>query len=465
MAMGHMREMPDDLGPTTNLSILPTDDWRPPVREYISPRWISDDRKLGGLTSGEVEASGRRHAESEDGLAEELARQVAIVVEGIAVNRALREADRLKDEFFAVVGHELRSPLAAISNALQLVRLKSRGDPELGLATEVLDRQFQQMTRLIDDLVDVSRVRQGKIHLQSEVVDLRDVVARAVETSRPRIDARKHHLAVSLPERATEVDGDPTRLAQVVSNLLNNSAKYMDEGGRIELSLAVDDDQAILRVRDTGIGIAPAILPTIFDLFTQVRGHENRSEGGLGIGLSLVRNMIELHGGRVQALSAGLGQGSEFAVRLPLSPSGHPTPDAAGIAGRAPRGPSRRILIIDDNRDAADTMAMLLRVVGHEPETAYDGPSALELARLHPPEVVLCDISMPGMSGLEVARHLRQDLGLRNALIVAVTGYGQEEDKLRSRQADFDAHLIKPASLEALLALVARGTSLVPGLS
>ncbi len=464
--MGLVREIPEELGPATNLSIVPIDDREPAVREGISPRRIADNRRMGALTSGEVEAPGRRLAEAEAGLAEELARQIAIVVEGIAVNRALREADRLKDEFFAVVGHELRSPLAAISYALQLVRLKSRSDPELGLATEVLERQFQQMTRLIDDLVDVSRVREGKIHLQREVVDLRDVVARAVETSRPRIDARKHHLAISLPERSTEVDGDPTRLAQVVSNLLNNSAKYMDEGGRIELSLGVDDDQAILRVRDTGLGIAPAILPTIFDLFTQVRGHENRSEGGLGIGLSLVRNMIELHGGRVQALSAGLGHGSEFVVRLPLSPAGGPSPpDTAGIPGRAPRGPSRRILIIDDNRDAADTMAMLLRVVGHEPETAYDGPTALDMARVHPPEVVLCDISMPGMSGLEVVRRLRQDVGLRDALIVAVTGYGQEEDKLRSRQADFDAHLIKPASLEALLALLARRSSSTPGLS
>ena len=195
-----------------------------------------------------------------------------MVVENAELNRALREADRLKDEFLAVVGHELRSPLAAISNAMQLVRLKSLADPELGSATEVLERQVQQMTRLVDDLVDVSRVRQGKIHLQREVVDLRIVVARAVETSRPLIDVRKHHLEVSLPEQATEVDGDLTRLAQVVSNLLNNSAKYTEEGGRIELSLEADGDQAILRVRDTGIGIAPAMLPTIFDLFTQVQG-------------------------------------------------------------------------------------------------------------------------------------------------------------------------------------------------
>ena len=296
-------------------------------------------------------------------------------------------------------------------------------------------------------------------------MDLRIVVARAVETSRPLIDARKHHLELSLPEQATEVDGDLNRLAQVVSNLLNNSAKYTDKDGLIELSLEANCDLAILRVRDTGIGIAQAMLPTIFDLFTQVRGSENRSEGGLGIGLSLVRNVIELHGGHVQALSAGLGHGSEFVVRLPLARTGDPqTSRAASVPERAPGGHSRRILVIDDNRDAADTMAMLLRVIGHAAQTAYDGPTALDLARLNPPEVVFCDISMPGMSGLEVARRLRHDLGLRDTLIVAVTGYGQEEDKLRSRQADFDAHLIKPASLEALQALLARGTSLIPGL-
>ncbi len=442
-------------------AVLLTDDEGRPHQESISSRRMTLQQRLGGFTAIDAEISGHHHTEEELRLAGELAQQVALVVENAELNRALREADRLKDEFFAVVGHELRSPLATISNAMQLVRLKSLADPELGPAAEVLERQVQQMTRLIDDLVDVSRVRQGKVQLKKEVVDLRMVVARAVETSRPLIDMRKHHLELALPERATEVDGDLTRLAQVVSNLLNNSAKYTEEGGSIELSLEANGDQAILRVRDTGIGIAQAMLPTVFDLFTQVRGNENRSEGGLGIGLSLVRTMIELHGGHVQAMSEGLGHGSEFVVRLPLSRTGLPqTTSAASVLDAAPRGSSRRILVIDDNRDAADTMAMLLRVLGHAAQAAYDGPAALDLARLNPPEIVLCDISMPEMSGLEVAQHLRNDLGLRDALIVAVTGYGQEADKLRSRQADFDAHLVKPASLDALRALLARGTSL-----
>ena len=312
------------------------------------------------------------------------------------------------------------------------------------------------MRRLVDDLLDVSLVRQGKIHLSREVVDLRNVVARAVETSRPLIAMKKHTLELSLPERATEVDGDLNRLTQVVSNLLNNSAKYTEAGGRIELSLEADSDQAILRVSDTGIGIAPAMLPTIFDLFTQVQGSEDRSEGGLGIGLNLVRDLIELHGGCVQATSVGLGHGSEFVVRLPLSRAraGHPpTPSAARVPEKTPRGPSRRILIIDDNKDAADTMAMLLRVMGHETRTAYDGSTGLDMARREPPEVVLCDVSMPGMSGLEVAHRFREDLRLRDTLIVAVTGYGQDEDKHRSQQADFNAHLVKPVSLADLQAL------------
>ncbi len=431
------------------------------LRSLMTVPLIAHERKLGAFTFCYAEVSGRRHTEADLRLAEDLAHRAALVVENAELNRALREADRHKDEFLAVVGHEMRNPLAAISNAMQLVCVKGQADPELRSATDVIERQVQQMRRLVDDLLDVSLVRQGKIHLNREVVDLRKVVARAVETSRPLIEMKRHELEVSLPERATEVDGDLTRLAQVVSNLLNNGTKYTEEGGHIGLSLEADSDQAILRVSDTGIGIAPAMLPTIFDLFTQVQGSEDRSEGGLGIGLNLVRDLVELHGGCVQATSAGLGHGSEFVVRLPLSRAGHPPiPNAADVPVETPRGPARHILIIDDNRDAANTMAMLLRVMGHEARTAYDGPTALDLARREPPEVVLCDVSMPGMNGLEVAHRLRHDLELHDVLIVAVTGYGQEEDKRRSQQADFDAHLVKPVSLEALQPLLARGTSL-----
>jgi CheY-like chemotaxis protein len=392
-----------------------------------------------------------------------LAHRAARVAKNAGRNRELQEADRRKDEILAVVGHELRAPLAAVRSALEVIRLKGSSDPELGVATKVIEHQVQQMTRLVDDLLDMTRIAQGKIHLQRELVDVKTVVARGVETSRPLIGARKHKLEVSLPERALEVEGDLTRLAQVVSNLLNNSAKYTDEGGRIELAVEAAGDEAIVRVRDTGVGIAPAMLPRIFDLFTQAPGCESRSQGGLGIGLNLVRNLIEMHGGSVQATSAGHGHGSEFVVRLPLVAT---APPAATNAGKkpeyTPRGPCRRVLVIDDNRDSAEMMAALLRVTGHDVRIAYDGPTALDLARVQPPDIVLCDISMPGMSGLKVARHLREDPGLENALLVALTGYGQEEDRRRSQEAGFNEHLVKPVGLDALRALLSRTTSLAP---
>ena len=342
--------------------------------------------------------------------------------------RDLQDADRRKDEFLAMLGHELRNPLAPIRNAMEIFRLKGAADPEIQEVTEMVERQVQQLARLVDDLLDVSRVGHGKINLQMKPVDLQTVVALAVEISRPLIEARKHVLKVSLPQQAVEVEGDPGRLAQVVSNLLNNSAKYSNDGGRIELAIEAVGDQAVLRVRDTGIGIEPVMLPRIFDLFTQVKGSTSRFAEGLGIGLALVRNMIELHGGCVQAASAGLGHGTEFVVRLPLLRN-----DARGISAAQDRpwsamsAPTRRILVVDDNRDAADSMAILLRFAGHEVRTAYDGQTALALARLQPPEVVICDISMPGMCGFELARHLRQDLGLRDSLLVALSGYAQED--------------------------------------
>jgi len=395
-----------------------------------------------------------------------LARRAAGVVKHAGRYRELQESDRRKDAFLAVVGHELRGPLAAVHSAVQVVRLKGSSDPELGLATQVIEHQVQQMTRLVDDLLDIARIAQGKIYLEREPVDVRTVVARAVETSRPLIDAKKHELELSLPDRELEVEGDLTRLAQVVSNLLNNSAQYTEEGGRIELSAEAAGDEAIVRVRDTGAGIAPAILPRIFDLFTQARGCESRSEGGLGIGLNLVRNLVEMHGGSVQATSAGLGHGSEFVVRLPLVATAPPAATSAGKkAEHTPRGPCRRVLVIDDNRDSAEMMAALLRVTGHDVRTAYDGATALGLARMQRPHVVLCDINMPGMSGLKVARHLREDPSLEDALLVALTGYGAEEDKRLSQEAGFNEHLVKPVGVDALRALLSRANSLAPGLA
>jgi signal transduction histidine kinase/CheY-like chemotaxis protein len=436
------------------------------LRSLMTVPLMARERRLGAFTFCYAGTSGRRYTADELHLAEDLAHRAAMVVENAGLYRALQEADRRKDEFLAVLGHELRSPLAPIHSAIQLLRARVPADPELQWTTAVIEHQVQQITRLVDDLLDISRISQGKIHLRRELVDLADVVARAVESSRPLIDARKQHLEISLPEQVVEVEGDLLRLVQVVSNLLSTGAKYTGEGGRIELALEADGDRAILRVRDTGVGIAAAMLPRVFDLFTQVPGQEDRSEGGLGIGLSLVRSLIDRHGGSVQADSAGLGQGSEFVVRLPLfRRAPPPAPGAGKPAEVTAKGPSRRILVIDDNRESADTMAMLLRVFGHEVRTAYDGPTALDLARRQPPEVVLCDVGMPGMSGLEVARRLRHDLGLRDMLLVALSGYGEEGDRRRSEEAGFNAHMVKPIGLDTLQALLSRATSPAPGLA
>jgi signal transduction histidine kinase/ActR/RegA family two-component response regulator len=361
-----------------------------------------------------------------------------------------------KDEFFATLAHELRSPLAPIRNAMQIFRLKSAADSELREVTLMVERQVQHLARLVDDLRDVSRMGHGKFNLQLKPVDLRPVVDMAIEISRPLIDARKHVLKVSLPRQAVEVEGDSGRLAQAVSNLLNNSAKYSEDGGRIELTVEAIGEEAVLRVHDTGIGIEPAMLPRIFDLFTQVNGSTGRSENGLGIGLALVRNLIELHGGCVQAASAGLGLGTEFVVRLPLlgtMPTGYLAAQNMPLLGVS--APTRRILVIDDERDVTDSMAMLLRLAGHDVRTAYDGQTALAIARLQRPEVVICDIIMPNMCGSDLARHLRQDLGLRDSLLVAMSGYAHEEDRQHSQEAGFNAHLAKPVCLDSLKALLA----------
>jgi signal transduction histidine kinase/ActR/RegA family two-component response regulator len=429
-----------------------------PFEELLgsAPACELDSRRSSLGQNGEARVRDLTTATTERHQSEERAHRALLVVEDSRLYQELLVASRRKDEFLAMLAHELRNPLVPIRNAVEIIRLKGVADPEIHEVAEMVERQIQQLTRLVDDLLDVSRVGHGKINLRMIPVDLKAVVTLAIEVSRPLIDARKHVLKVSLPRQAVEVEGDLGRLAQVVSNLLNNSAKYSEDGSRIELSVESIGDQAVLRVRDTGIGIEPAMLLRVFDLFTQVQGSASRFAEGLGIGLALVRNMIELHGGCVRATSLGLGHGTEFVIRLPLlrkTPAVYPAaqdrPWSAVIA------PTRRILLIDDNRDAADSMAILLRLAGHDVRTAYDGQTALALARVQLPEVVICDISMPGMGGLELARHLRQDLGLRDCLLVALSGYAQEEDRHRSQEAGFNAHLAKPVRLDSLKALLA----------
>ena len=367
----------------------------------------------------------------------------------------LQDADRRKDEFLAMLAHELRNPLAPIRNAIMVLGLVGPTDDKLLWVRDVVERQVQHMTRLVDDLLDVSRITRGKIQLQKEPTDVAALVARAVETARPLIEARKHELTVSIPPEPVRVEGDAIRLAQVIGNLLHNSAKYSDEGQQIWLTVGLEKSEVVIKVRDTGIGIPAESLPRVFDLFSQADHSLDRSQGGLGIGLTLVRSLVEMHGGSVQAFSGGSGKGSEFVVRLPTASEIRPEAPAPKNAGRPVLPPARRILVVDDNVDGAESLAMLLKLSGHEVITVHNGPAALEAARAVQPEIVLLDIGLPGMNGYEVARRLRQQPEMEKVLLVAVTGYGQEEDRRRSKNAGFDRHLVKPLTLDDLDKLLA----------
>jgi signal transduction histidine kinase/ActR/RegA family two-component response regulator len=385
----------------------------------------------------------RRQYQVRDHLAEQ-ARQAA----------ALREADRRKDEFLAMLAHELRNPLAPIRNGLQVLRLADGDRSVVNRIRDMMDRQVQHLSRLVDDLLDVSRITRGKAELRTEAVDLNDVLARAVEAVRPLLDARRHRLTVSQPGRPVWVSADPTRLIQVVGNLLNNAAKYSEESAQIALALEEDGGRAVVRVRDTGVGIPPDMLPKVFDLFTQVDRTVDRSQGGLGIGLTLVRTLVEMHGGTVEASSDGIGTGSEFVVRLPALPAGAVGRAGSGAEAGAPPA-AYRVLVVDDNPDARDSLAELLRLTGHEVRTAPTGPKAIEVARAWRPDVALLDLGLPGMDGYEVARVLRAEPFGGSLLLVALTGYGQDEDRRRTQEVGFDHHLTKPADPHGLARLLA----------
>jgi PAS domain S-box-containing protein len=375
-----------------------------------------------------------------------------------------REAERRKDQFLAILAHELRNPLAPIRNALQILKHAGANGEVVARVREMAERQVHALTRLVDDLLDVSRIMRGKIELRRERVDLAGVADRAVETARPVLDAEGHELAVALPEEPVWIDVDVVRMAQALANLLNNAAKYTPKGGRVELTAGREGQQAVVRVRDTGLGISPEMLDRIFEMFTQVDAVGSRSQGGLGIGLTVVRSLVEMHGGTVAADSAGLGQGSEFVVRLPLA---EPPRGSASRAEEDPaeRPSARKILVVDDNRDAADSLVVLLRLAGQEVQVAYDGPSALAQAEADPPAIAFLDLGMPKMDGYELARAFRAQPALQGTLLVAVTGWGQPEDRQRTTAAGFDFHLVKPAEpavLDRLLTAAALRPSAPP---
>jgi PAS domain S-box-containing protein len=369
---------------------------------------------------------------------------------------SLKDADQRKDQFLAMLAHELRNPLAPMSNAVQIMQLEGPNGPNFRWSTEVIEDQIKHMTRMVDDLLDVSRITRGKVDLQKETIALQDVVELAVEASRPLIEDYRHQLTISIPPEPVLVDVDPARLAQVLSNLVNNAAKYTDEEGQVSLSADRNGADVVIRVRDNGIGISPELLPRVFDLFTQADRTLSRSRGGLGIGLTLVRSLIELHGGRVSAHSDGLGKGSEFVIRLPAAASSSDPSSSIRPAdpGRTEQLPRRRILVVDDKRSNAHSLQLLLTTLGQEVYTAFDGLAALELARQKQPDMVLLDIGLPLMDGYEVARRCREEPGLNSMILVAMTGYGQDSDRQRSREAGFDSHLVKPVNLDDLLLLL-----------
>jgi len=363
---------------------------------------------------------------------------------------ALAELHRRKDEFLAMLSHELRNPLSSIVNAMHLMRLQ-RGDenPIQEQARTILERQVAQLTRLVGDLLEVSRVATGQLRLRLESIDLRGVVTVAVEATRAAIDRRGHELAVALPPQPVWLQADPARLEQVIVNLLDNAAKYTEPQGHIWLSLETENGAAVLRVRDSGVGIAETVLPRVFDLFTQADRTLDHSAGGLGIGLSLVRALVELHHGKVEASSAGPGQGSAFVVRLPLSEAGSlPTAASKTAAVRLP------VLVVDDDIDAADSLALLLQMAGYEARVAYTGTTALQTAVEQCPEAVVLDLSLPEMDGYELGRRLRQHPQLAAVRLIALTGHGQQEDLDRSRAEGFAAHLVKPIELQQILDLL-----------
>jgi signal transduction histidine kinase/ActR/RegA family two-component response regulator len=430
-------------------------------RDYSLRARSTTDDEIGFVVEAfnsmldEVQTRARELEQSNTALTSEVRiRQTAEVALARANTRlestmaALREADRKKDEFLATLAHELRNPLAPVMHAVRLMESAGADESQRQWGREVIARQVNRMALLLDDLLDVSRITRGRLELRKDYVDLLTLVSSAVETARPLIDAKNHTLTLNLPTAPIELEVDPLRLSQALSNLLTNAAKYTDARGQITLTAGQDSQGLVIRVTDNGIGIEPTVIKGLFEMFSQIDSAIDRAEGGLGIGLALVKGLAALHGGSVQATSGGLGQGSEFTIRLPRSvvverrTMGSGAPDAASV----PSGPRCRVVVADDNRDAADSLKLLLELSGHDTFVAYNGQQALDLGARERPHAFVLDVGMPDLTGYEVARRIRQQAWGRGVLLLAVTGWGQDDDKHKAKAAGFDYHFTKPVN-------------------
>jgi signal transduction histidine kinase/DNA-binding response OmpR family regulator len=426
------------------------------IEQLVMLPLVARGKTIGVLSLG-FASPGKRLGDAESALAADIAGRVAMALDNCLLFKKIQTANQRKNEFLATLSHELRNPLAPIRTALHSMHLSGLWPAEARELREMIERQIERMSHLVDDLLDVARITQGKIHLRKEKVELGAKIMRALETCRPPIEEAGHQLFVSLPKAEVWVEGDRVRLQQILENLLINAGKYTKPGGRIDVSLSAERGEAVIRIRDTGVGIAPEMLPKIWEMFAQADNASDQAKSGLGIGLSLARQLVHLHAGRIDAASEGLGKGSEFTVRLPLATvaAEHAVAEPAGAQEAEAAFTARRILVVDDNTDAADSLKVLLGIWGHHVEIAYDGVSALRLAREFDPELVFLDIGLPEMNGYELARRLREEAGLAGTKLIALSGYGAERDQLRSKEAGFDLHLVKPVDPGSLPAVIA----------
>ena len=409
-------------------------------------------RTLGVLTLG-IDAPSRQFYSDTLAMVAELATRAATAVDNALLFRKIQDEDQRKNEFLAMLAHELRNPLAPISNAVHIMRVSNDDPGKIAWARELISRQLKQLVRLVDDLLDVSRITRGKIELKIGAVNVKQVISAAIETSKPNIDSHRHALSLQMPQEALHVRGDFARVSQILSNLINNAAKYTPRGGRISLSVGREDDSIVFRVRDSGVGIPPEFISTIFDPFTQVDRTLARSHGGLGIGLTLVRRLVEMQHGSVVARSEGRNRGSEFTVHLPVAVAVE-TDVTAASEGESLSPAGLRVLVVDDNRDVADSTASVMRMNGCDVHVAYDGKAAIESVQRLRPDAVLLDIGLPTIDGYLVAEHIRAQPGNGRTMIVAVSGYGQEQDRARSKSVGFDYHVVKPIDPTVLAGLV-----------